>query len=191
MVTAAAMENRVQGIDLSYAAVTGNPVNGRLAVAIGQFRLKNRWLGGARSRSTILRGGSYMRKSDTRPAISIESGAPEPARFDGESAPHPVEFMLHGLAASLAEAIASEAEQRGVELDGIESRVDAQFERSLFTGDLLGCRQVRVKVLVECDAPRQKVQDVFIAAVNRSPALTMLGKDAPVIYGLTDEMGAV
>jgi uncharacterized OsmC-like protein len=172
------------------AAVLAKPVNSKSAVAIGQFRVKNRWLGGASSRSTILRGGAYVRREDVRPrGITIESGAKQPVKVEGEFALHPVEFMLHGLAASVTEAVSREAELRGVEVRDIQSKVEAQFEKSLFTGELRECRQVQVKVLIDCDEPQQKVQEIFIAAVDRSAAFRMLGKSAPVIFGLVDERG--
>jgi uncharacterized OsmC-like protein len=192
MVTATARRIAPYSTDSVMAAVTGTPVNSKSAVAIGQFRVKNRWIGGASSRSTILRGGAYIRRDDIRPrGITIESGAEQPAKVDGEFALHPVEFMLHGLAASVTEAISREADLRGVELRGVQSNVEAQFEKSLFTGELKECKQVQVKVLIDCDEPQQKVQEIFIAAVDRSPAFTMLGKSAPVIFGLVDERGVV
>jgi hypothetical protein len=48
---------------------------------------------------------------------------------------------------------------------------------------------VQVKVLVDSDEPQHRVQEIFLAAVDRSPAFTMLGKSAPVIFGLVDERG--
>lgn len=190
MVTATAARAAYDETYDPISAITGNPGTGKSAVTIGQFRLKNRWLGGAHSRSTIFRGGAYTRKTDTRPnGIFIESGVPEPASIDGDFSPHPVEFMLHGLAAGMTESVSREAKFRGVELRDIRSRIEAQFERSLLTGELKSVQQVQVKVLIDCDEPQNRVQEMFLSAVERMPAISLLGEGTPVIFGLVDESG--
>lgn len=123
------------------------------------------------------------RPGEAPKGIFIESSADQLLN-SGELAPHPVEFLLHGIAASVTESVARMALLRGVSIDGIESRAEARFTRSLLNGELMDCEQVQVKVAIQSDASAETVQDMFIAAVERAPVFSVFGGQAPVIFGL-------
>jgi hypothetical protein len=155
--------------------------------AVGGFQVKNRWLGGSRSRSFIsgLGVASAMDGAKQPTGIIIESGAAHSVDA-GAISPHPVEFLLHGVAASITESIVREAKELGIELSQIESRADALFDRSSRTGDLGDCRRVRVKVLLRGGATTPALQELFINAVENGPVHSIFGGIAPMIFGMVD-----
>ena len=110
------------GVDTQTLFATLDAIKAQPELGTFQFRVRNRWLGGAHNRSTIkdfyAAGGE-----DTSRAEAFELDAGEPAILLGtDTGPNPAEYLLHALAACLTTSLVYVAAARGVRADARSSR---------------------------------------------------------------------
>jgi hypothetical protein len=99
----------VNGLSVEQMVSTVNAINESPDLATFRFRASNRWINGARNRTTIkeLYGAGREDTSRMQPFVV---DADEPAALMGEDrAPNPVEYVLHALAACLTTTLVFEA----------------------------------------------------------------------------------
>ena len=138
------------GVDTPTLFATLDAVKGQPELAKFQFRASNRWVKGTNSRSRIESftgaGGEHAAQARLR----VRRRPPRPCSWAATSAPTPVEFLLHGLAACLTAGIANIAAARGVTLTEVESTVEGDIDLRGILGlsDEVrnGYQQIRVRV---------------------------------------------
>jgi uncharacterized OsmC-like protein len=176
------MSNMINGVDRDAIVATIAAIEADASVASFQFRLQNKWIGGGENRSVIrdFRGAGQEMQHEA-PFVLI---ADEPqVLLSADRAPNPVEYVLHALAGCLTTSLAYHAAARGIEVEGIRTR----FEADLDLRGFLGMSDVRrgfdgIRVLFEIDGDLDETQkaELMGLAQQYSPVFDMLSNGLPV-----------
>jgi uncharacterized OsmC-like protein len=172
------------GVDTEKMFATLDLIKAQPELARFQFRVTNRWLGGAHNRSTI-KGFYAAGGEDTTRADAFELDAGEPAILLGaDTGANPAEYLLHALAACLTTSIVYVAAARKVQLTSVESTLtgDMDVRGALGVDDepRNGFEQIRIAFRVTGNAPEEKLHDVVERAKARSAVYDMVTNGVPV-----------
>ena len=145
-----------------------------------QFRLKNQWVDGGLNRSRIKEYFADGREDDTRSQPFIVD-ADEPVVSAGnDSAPNPMEFVLHALASCLTSTMINHAAVQGIEIESVESSLqgDMDVRGMLGMSDEVrkGYNHVRVHMRVKSPASAVTLKELALF----SPVYDILSNSLPV-----------
>jgi uncharacterized OsmC-like protein len=173
------------GINVDKLYGTLDAIKAQPALGAFQFRVTNRWLGGAHNRSTI-RDFYGAGQEDTSRAQPFIEEAGEPAVLLGiDTGPNPAEFLLHALAACLTTSIVYVAAARGVELLSVESTLHGSLDVSggLGLNDNVrnGFQHISVAFDVKANASPEKIREVVERAKARSVVFDSVTRGVPVV----------
>lgn len=182
------IESIRNGVDTQALFATLDAVKAQPELGTFQFRVHNRWLGGAHNRSTI-QGFYAAGGEDGSRASAFELDAGEPPILIGKNeAPNPAEQLLHALAACLTTSLVYVASARGIRLTRVESRVEGDMDvrGALGLSDEVrnGYEQIRVTFEVEGDAPPEQLRELVERAKARSAVYDMVTNGVPVHAGV-------
>ena len=172
------------GVDREVLFATLDLIKAQPELARFQFRASNRWIDGAHNRSTIktFYGAGAEDTSRTEP-FEVDAGEPE-VLLGRNSAPNPVEYLLHALAACLTISIAYVAAARDVELTSIEStltgELDARGAFGLSDEVRNGFERISAAFRVTGNAPEEKLREVVERAQARSAVYDIVTHGVPV-----------
>jgi len=172
------------GIDTAQMYGTLDAVKGDPTLAPFEFRVRNRWIAGTHSRSTIHDFWGAGAEDSSR-ATPFEVDASEPPVLLGHNeAPNPAEFLLHALAGCLTLTIVNVAAARKVTLTEVSSTLtgvlDARGALGLDDNYRNGFSQIRIAFSVKGDAPAEKLQEIVERAQARSVVYDMVTNGVPV-----------
>jgi uncharacterized OsmC-like protein len=171
------------GVDVATLFATIDAVRDQRDLAAGQFRAHNRWVSGTHSQSTSR--GFYGAGAEHEHARTFVFDADHPAVLVGQdNGPTPVEFLLYALASCITAGIGNIASARGVTLTRVESTIvgDIDLQGILGLSDEVrnGYEEIRIRLMVEGDAPAEVLQDVVEQSRARSAVYDVLTNGVPV-----------
>jgi len=183
MVTAQQVSKVVNGVNVDNLLTTIDAIKATPAIAKFKFRIQNQWAGAAENRSAI--SGFYGAGQEMTRQQSFVLYADEPAVLLGQdSAPNPVEYLLHALASCLTTSMVYHAAARGIEIEEVESTFEGDIDLHGFL-DLdpkirKGYQGIRVTFKVKADAPDEQLQEIVELGTGHSPVFDSLTKGVPV-----------
>ena len=126
--------NSVNGVDVDRLVATIDAVNADPALARFEFRARNQWADGSRSRTTIkgFYGVGQEDASRTEPFV-IDIDEP-PVLLGSNQAPNAGEYLLNALAGCLTGTVVYHAAARGIVLEGLECTVEGTLDAQGFLG---------------------------------------------------------
>jgi uncharacterized OsmC-like protein len=145
-----------------------------------QFRLKNQWINGGLNRSSIQGFRALGAEDATRTQVfTVDSD--EPTITAGtDSAPNPMEFLLHSLAGCLTSTLINHAAVRGIHIGTVESFLDGDMDVRGMLGlsqeVRKGFNRVRVNMRVESEADVETLQELALF----SPVYDIVSRSVPV-----------
>lgn len=160
-------------------AISENPELGRF-----QFRVSNRWLGGAHNRSMVqeLFGAGQEDTSREKP-FHLDAGEP-PVLLGANEGPNPAEAYLHALAACLTTSLVYVAAARKVTLTRVESSIegdcDVRGALGLSDDPRNGFENIKVRFSIEGDADEDTLRELMRRARERSFVFDCVSKGVPV-----------
>lgn len=162
--TAQDLPIRTNGVDVGQLTSVIDAVERDADYGKFQFRVSNDWQDGGRNRSRMQEFFAGGREDDTR-SEPFYLDADEPAILaSGDTAPTPVEFVLHALAGCLTTTLVYHAAVRGIEIEAIHSELDGDIDvRGLFGLDAdvrKGFNQVRVQMRVKSAASAAELKEL-------------------------------
>jgi len=171
------------GVDTPKLFATIGAVAGQPSLAQFRFRAQSRWVSGTQTRSTI--AGFFGVGSEMQHATPFEAAADHPTVLCGDdSAPAPVEWVLHALAACLTAGIANISSARGVSLQSVECSIEGDIDLQGILGlsDKVrnGFQAIRVNYKVTGDAPSEKLRQIVDQARARSAVFDILTGHVPI-----------
>src|SRR5215831_11491615 len=180
----ATVRQPLNGVDTPTLFATLDAVRANPELAKFQFRAANRWVSGTHNRSTI-RGFYGAGQEDATRTEDFSYDADHPAVLVGTgTAPTPVEFLLHAIAACLTAGIANVAAARGVPLRSVSSTVEGDIDLLGILGldDQVrnGYQGIRVSFEIEGDAPDDVLRDLVERSRARSAVYDVLTNGVPV-----------
>jgi uncharacterized OsmC-like protein len=142
------------------------------------FRARNRWLGGAHSRTTI-RDFHAAGHDDASRAADFVVDAGEPSILQGsDTGPSPAEHLLHALGASLTTSLVFVAATRGVRLTEVESTLEADLDVRGALGltgvHRRGFSAIRISLRIRGDASERELRGIAALARRRSAVLELV-----------------
>src|SRR3954463_1334953 len=152
------------GIDTAQVYGTLDVLRAQPEAARFEFRVRNRWIDGAHSRSTIHGFWGAGAEDVSRPEPFVVDASEPPVLFGHNEAPNPAEFLLHALAACLTLTIVNVAAARKVELHEVSSKLtgvlDARGATGLDDSYRNGFERIEVGFTIRGDAPAEKLQEI-------------------------------
>ena len=168
------------GVNVSALFETVDAVKQTPEIAVFQFRLSNKWIGGDLNRSTI--AGFHGACADHRHVkgpFEAENAEPPVLLGEGE-APNPVEYVLHALAGCLTTTMVYHAAARGIAIDSVTSEVEGDLDLRGFLGIDKKVRKgfsiVRVNMRVKSDVDVETLRSL----AQFSPVYDIVSKSLPV-----------
>lgn len=183
MATARALPNTVNGVAVDELSSTIDAIGEAPAMANFRFRIRNQWIDGAHSHSTMSTfHGAGCEQPRTRPFV-LEADEP-PILLGKDLAANPAEYLLHALAACLTTSMVYHAAARGIHLEEIESTlegaVDLQGFLKLDPNIRTGLQGIRVKFKIKADVPDQQLEEILKLGTDHSPVFDSLTNGVPV-----------
>jgi len=172
------------GIDTAQVYGTLDVLRAQPEAARFEFRVRNRWIDGTHSRSTIhgFWGAGAEDVSRAEPFI-VDAGEP-PVLFGHNEAPNPAEYLLHALAGCLTLTIVNVAAARKVDLHEVSSSLtgvlDARGATGLDDSYRNGFDGIDVTFTIKGDASPEKLREVVDRAMARSVVYDMITNGVPV-----------
>src|SRR6476659_8855682 len=172
------------GIDTAQMYGTLDAVKADPSLAPFEFRVRNRWIDGTHSRSTIhgFWGAGAEDVSRTEPFV-VDAGEP-PVLFGQNEAPNPAEYLLHALAGCLTLTIVNVAAARKVELHEVSSTLtgvlDARGAVGIDDSYRNGFERIEIAFSIRGEASAEKLQEVVERAKSRSVVYDMVTNGVPV-----------
>ena len=180
MNTAIQTRQIINGIDTEQ--ITGLSGNIQQDENYGRFRFRasNHWLNGSRTRSRtqgFFAGG--REDSSRKQAFGLDSAQPNFLGGDN-SAPNPVEHLLHALASCLTTTLVYHASVQGISIGSVET--SSEGELFGISDDVSkGYERIRVNMKVKRDAGADTLRKLAMY----SPVYEMVSQAVPVDFILT------
>lgn len=170
----------VNGVNVTALTATIEAVQRNPEVAKFNFRARNAWITGDLNRSTIKEFTGACAEHRTG-AQGFVADCSEPHVLLGhDTAPNPVEWLLHALLACMTTTTAYLASARGIEIKAIESDVDGDIDLHGFLGlspDVpKGYSAIRVRMRIKTSASAEAIK----ALTEMSAVFETVSRSVPV-----------
>jgi uncharacterized OsmC-like protein len=172
------------GIDVAQIYGTLDAIAADASLARFEFRVRNRWIDGTHSRSTIhgFYGAGQEDASRERP-FEVDASEP-PVLLGRNEAPNPAELLMHALAGCLTLTIVNVAAARKVTLTEVSSTLegvlDARGALGLDDSVRNGFQQIRIGFTVKGEASPEKLREIVERAQVRSVVYDIVSNGVPV-----------
>lgn len=159
-------------------AIKDNPV-----IAEFQFRAENKWVNGGHNHTKIKEFyGTEKVHPHEKP---FELDADEPPLLLGEDiGPNPVEYALKAVAACVTTSIVYHAAAKGIELRGVESRLEGDLDLRGFLGisdDVpIGYKNIRLYFKIDADISNEEKEELIRMGEYYSPVFNTISNATSV-----------
>ncbi len=177
------MHTMLNGVDREKLFGTIEAIKADPSLARFQFRLSNQWVNGGENRSRI--DGFYGTGAEMRHAKAFHLTNDEPeVLLSGDTAPNPVEYVLHALAGCLTTSLVYHAAARGIEIKGVTTAFEGDLDLRGFLGLAKDVRRgfetIRVVFDIDADCDAAKKQELIAMAEAHSPVFDIVTNGLPV-----------
>ena len=165
------------GVDTAQVYGTLDVLKAQPAAARFEFRVRNRWIDGTHSRSTIHGFWGAGGEDTSRAEPFIVDASEPPVLFGHNEAPNPAEYLLHALAGCLTLTIVNVAAARKVELHEVTSTLTGVLDARGATGVDESYRNGFERIDVVVLDPRRRV-------AREAPGDRRAGQARSVVYDM-------
>ena len=182
-----AVSTKLNGVDVDRLFETINAIKQMPRLADFKFRLQNRWINCGQNSSTIK--NFYGANQDHQHKDPFVLKADEPAVLLGDdSAPNPVEYLMHALVTCVTTSLVYHAAARGIRLEEVESRAEGEIDLHGFLGldDNVrrGYKNLKIKFRIKADAPDEQLEELCKLGPTYSPVFDSVSRGVPVEVSL-------
>ena len=180
------VKNQPNGVDVEQLVQTVNAIQDNPDLAKFRFRANTKWMKGGYSRTTVqgFYGAGQEDKSRTK-AFVLEGDEP-PILLGENRGPNAVESVLQALASCLSVGFSYNAAAQGINVKNLEFDLEGEIDLHGFLGlsDKVrpGYEGIRLTYRVDCDAPPEKVEELWQHVQKTSPVLDILRNPVPVSF---------
>ncbi|NLI34626.1 MAG: OsmC family protein [Deltaproteobacteria bacterium] len=183
-------EHRVNGVHVDRLFDTIDAIKSEPDIAKFKFRISNKWIDGGHNHTTIKDFHGALK--DHPHEQPFELAADEPGVLLGQdNGPNPVEYLLTALAGCLTSSLVYHAAARGIEVRGIESRLEGNLDLRGFLGlskDVpVGYEEIRVFFKIDADITEQEKQELIESARKYYPVFNTVSSPTKVTIQLKGE----
>ena len=181
------VSTKMNGVDVDRLFETIEAIKQIPRLADFKFRLRNRWINGGLNRSTIK--NFYGAEKDNQRQEPFVLDADEPQVLLGEdSAPNPVEYLLHALVACVTTALVYHAAAKGIKLQEVETRAEGEIDLHGFLGLDDGVRRgyknIQIKFRIKADVPEEELEELCRLGPTYSPVFDSITRGVNVEVAL-------
>lgn len=148
-------------------AVKETPIIGEF-----KFRANNKWVNGGHNHTTITDFHGVQKDHNHEKPFELDADEP-PVLLSTDKGPNPVEYALTALAACLTTSMVYHAAAKGIELRGVESRLEGDLDLRGFLGiseDVpVGYKNIRVYFNIDADISDEQKEELCRMAAKYSP----------------------
>ena len=183
MVTAQQIPTIINGINVDNLLTTVDTIKAAPAIAKFNFRIQNRWEGGAQNHSSVNAFHGAGQEIARQKSFILHADEP-PVLLGQDKAANPVEYLLHALAACLTTSMVYHAAARGIQIERVESSFEGDIDLHGFL-DLdpkvrKGYQGIRVNFKIKADVPEEQLDEIVQLGTGHSPVFDSLTKGVPV-----------
>src|SRR5262245_17436722 len=173
----------INGVDRDKLFGTIDVIKGTPELAKFRFNIRNQWLNGAHTRSTIQT--FFGAGTNFEHGVQFELDSDEPTILLGsDQSPNPGEYLLHALAACVTSAIVYHAAARGIAIEEVESSIEGDVDLRGFLGldknVRNGYQEIRMKFRIKADVSDEQLQELCMLGQQYSPVLDSISNGVPV-----------
>jgi uncharacterized OsmC-like protein len=184
MTTTASAPPVRNGIDTAQVYGTLDVLKAQPEAARFEFRVRNQWIDGTHSRSTIHDFWGAGAEDVSRAEPFVLDASEPPVLFGQNEAPNPAEILLHALAGCLTLTIVNVAAARKVTLYEVSSTLtgvlDARGAAGIDDSYRNGFERIEISFSIRGDATPEKLQEIVERAKARSVVYDMVTNGVPV-----------
>ncbi len=173
----------VNGVNVDALFGTIDAIKATPVIAEFKFRANNKWVNGGHNHTTIKDFyGAQKVHSHEKP---FELDADEPPLLLGEDiGPNPVEYALKALAACVTTALVYHAAAKGIEIRGVESRLEGDLDLRGFLGISdkvpVGYEKIRMYFKIDADISDEEKEGLIRMGQKYSPVFNTISNATPV-----------
>ena len=173
----------VNGVDVDKLFGTIDAIKDDPSIAKFNFRIRNKWFNGGENHSTVT---DFYGAKEVHPHLEpFELIADEPPLLlSGDKGPNPVEYALTALAGCLTSSLIYHAAAKGIEIKGVESRLEGDIDLRGFLGlseeVKVGYENIRVYFKVDADVSDEEKEELIRMAQKYSPVFNTISNATPV-----------
>ena len=159
------------GVNVAALLEAREALSGAPEAAQFQWRATCEWVNGTHSHSSV--EGFFGLGEEQSHKTQFEYDADHPELFASEDhGATPIEFVLVGLASCLTAGIAAVAQNRGVQLNSVESQLEGKMDiRGILGMDSdvrNGYDDIKVTFKIDADADRKEIEAIVAQSQKRS-----------------------
>lgn len=177
----------VNGVNVDALFDTIDAIKDSPVIAEFQFRANNKWVNGGHNHTTIK---EFYGAQEVHPHENpFELDADEPPLLLGEDlGPNPVEYALKAVAACVTTSIVYHAAAKGIEVRGVESRLEGDLDLRGFLGISkevpVGYKNIRLYFKIDADISDEEKEELIRMGEHYSPVFNTISNATPVISQL-------
>jgi uncharacterized OsmC-like protein len=165
-------EHVVNGVDVDRLYETIDAIKVEPAIAKFRFRGSNQWINGGHNHTTIKDFYGALKDHPHDEPFELDADEPE-VLLGQDKGPNPVEYLLTALAGCLTSSLVYHAAAKGIEVRGVESRLEGDLDLRGFLGLSkevpVGYETIRVSFTIDADMSDEEKQELIEAAQKYSP----------------------
>ena len=173
----------VNGVNVDALFGTIDAIKDTPVIAEFQFRANNKWINGGHNHTTIKEFyGTQEVHAHEKP---FDLDADEPPLLLGEGlGPNPVEYALKAVAACVTTSLVYHAAAKGIEIRGVESRLEGDLDLRGFLGiskDVpVGYKNIRLYFKIDADISDEEKEEPIRMGEKFSPVFNTISNATSV-----------
>lgn len=185
--------NLVNGVDLNRLGQTIKAVQEDPELAVFRFHIKNKWIDCGYNQTEIKNFYSTKQVIERNEPFIVANDEPD-VLLGQDSAPNPVENLLHALAGCLTTSMVYHGAAKGYEIEQVSSRLEGELDLRGFLGIdptvRAGYKNIRVCFKIDGNLSEEEKQDI-LELTKFSPVFDMVSNKVPVMLSLENEIAEI
>jgi uncharacterized OsmC-like protein len=180
-------ERTINGVDVEKLRENIGAMKENPALAKFKFRVRNRWIKAGHNHTTIKDFYGLQKDLMHEKPFELDAGEHQVLLSEDEG-PNPVEYLLTAIASCVTSALVYHAAAKGIEVKGVESRVEGDIDLRGFLGispDVkVGYKQVRLYFKIDADISDEQKEELIRMGQKFSPVYNSVTVGTPVLVQL-------
>jgi len=181
--------SNLNGVNVDQLVGTINAIKNEPSIADFKFRATTTWINGGHCQTKIqsFRGANIEDESRDKPFVM--DGDEPPVLLGENHGPNAVEALLHAMGSCLSVGIVYNGAARGINIKSLNFDIDGDLNLHAFLGlsetERPGYSNIRIKINIDSDAPRDKIEELCKYVEKTSPMMDCIRNPVPVTITIT------